>query len=249
VASGVAPRRILVVEDDRETRESIRFALQLEGYEVEAVGDGVSGLGRARCGFDVVVLDVTLPYLDGLSVCRRLRTERHPVAVLMLSARVEVADRVAGLDAGADDYLVKPYALEELLARVRALSRRPPAEEELDAEILEVGGLRLDVGARRAVAGGGDLALTRTEYDLLELLVQNAGVVLTHSVIYERIWGYDFGQDSKNLAVYVGYLRRKLALAGVGGLIRTVRGVGYVLRPLREAEHRPAPASPGSSPA
>jgi two-component system response regulator MprA len=180
---------VLVVEDDRETRESIRFALQLEGYEVEAVGDGASGLGRARRGFDAVVLDVTLPYVDGLTVCRRLRAEDNEIPVLMLSARVEVPDRVAGLDAGADDYLVKPYALEELLARVRVLVRRPGGDGEPAGEVLQAGGLTLEVDARRASVDGHGLSLTRTEFDLLELLVRNVGVVLPHGVIYERNWG------------------------------------------------------------
>jgi two-component system, OmpR family, response regulator MprA len=229
--SNAGSGRVLVVEDDRETRESLRFALSLAGYEVVTAGDGEAALRLAGESFDTIVLDVSLPFVDGLSVCRFLRGERNRTPVLMVSARVEVSDRVAGLDAGADDYLVKPYAVPELLARVRALTRRLPGEEPNGT--VDVGELHVDGDARRAELAGRELNLTRTEFDLLELLARNVGVVLPHGVIYERIWGYDFGPDSKNLAVYVGYLRRKLESQGGSDLIQTVRGIGYVLRPPR----------------
>ena len=166
-----------------------------------------------------------MPGVDGLGVCRVLRAEGDRVPILMLTARVETADRVAGLDAGADDYVPKPYDVDEVLARLRALLRR--AETTTDNSDLLVGNLRLSPGSRRVWRGDRELDLSKTEFDLLELLMLNAGIVLEHHVIYERIWGYDFGPDSKNLAVYVGYLRRKL---GHPELIRTVRGVGYTLR-------------------
>jgi two-component system, OmpR family, response regulator MprA len=223
------PGRVLLAEDDRATRESIVRALELEGYAVEAVGDGAAAL-EAIDGSppDLLVLDLMMPNVDGLSVCRRLRSRRNRTPILIVTARTEVSDRVSGLDAGADDYLPKPFALDELLARVRALLRRTTYDTP-DRELV-VADLRIDEAARRAWRGDRELGLTKTEFDLLQLMARNAGIVLTHSTIYERIWGYDFGPDSKSLAVYVGYLRRKTEEAGEERLIQTVRGVGYTLR-------------------
>jgi two-component system response regulator MprA len=178
------------------------------------------------------VLDVMMPGIDGLTVCRVLRSERDRTPILMLTARTETSDRVAGLDAGADDYLAKPFELEELLARLRALLRRTRPADGVDASGngLVVADLRLDPAARRAWRGERELELSKTEFELLELLVRNAGIVLDHSMIYERIWGYDFGPDSKNLAVYISYLRRKVEQSDEAKLIHTVRGVGYTVR-------------------
>ncbi len=218
--------KVLVADDDRAIRESLTTALEINGYEVTACEDGVEALAAFRASRpDVLVLDVMMPGVDGLGVCRVLRAEGDPVPILMLTARVETADRVAGLDAGADDYVPKPYDMDEVLARLRALLRR--AETTTDNSDLLVEDLRLSPTSRRVWRGDRELELSKTEFDLLELLMLNAGIVLEHHVIYERIWGYDFGPDSKNLAVYVGYLRRKL---GQPELIRTVRGVGYTLR-------------------
>lgn len=231
------PPRVLVADDDRAIRESLARALDLEGYDVVAVVDGVEALTRIRRDtFDALVLDVMMPGADGLAVCRVLRAEGDHTPVLMLTARVETPDRVAGLDAGADDYLPKPFDLDELLARLRALLRRAalvPGGEGGDVAapaVLRVAALGVDAAARRAWWGEEELVLSKTEFDLLELLVRNEGIVLEHTRIYERIWGYDFGADSKNLAVYIGYLRRKLAAAGAPTMIHTVRGVGYAVR-------------------
>jgi two-component system, OmpR family, response regulator MprA len=228
------PNRVLVVDDDRAIRESLVRALELEGYDVVAVVDGVEALTRARRdAFDALVVDVMMPGVDGLAVCRVLRAEGDRTPVLMLTARVETPDRVAGLDAGADDYLPKPFELDELFARLRALLRRAaPATSDgtRNGAVLQIASLRIDPAARRAWWADEELQLSKTEFDLLELMVRNAGIVLDHSTIYQRIWGYDFGADSKNLAVYVGYLRRKLASAGAPNLIHTVRGVGYAVR-------------------
>lgn len=224
---------MLVAEDDRAVREALVRALSLEGYQVHAVGDGAAALEALRVSPpDVVLLDVMMPVLDGLTVCRVLRAEANAVPVLMVTARSETGDRVAGLDAGADDYLPKPYALEELLARLRALLRRSRTLTGDGAEraVLMLDDLRIDVAARSATRGGEVLELTKTEFDVLEFLVRNAGIVLGHTQIYDAIWGYDFGPDSKNLAVYVGYLRRKLEASGGRRLLHTVRGVGYVAR-------------------
>ena len=221
---------VLVVEDDRSVRESLERALRLEGYQVSAVADGMSGLeavGRDRP--DAVILDVMLPFLDGLSVCRQLRQKGDRTPVLMLTARAEVGDRVAGLDAGADDYLPKPFALDELLARLRALLRRSSSDASMGG--LVVGDLRIDEAARRVWRAEREIELTKTEFDLLALLARNAGVVLDHPTIYDRIWGYDFGPDSKALQVYIGYLRRKTEEGGEGRIVHTVRGVGYTVRP------------------
>ncbi|MFF3845461.1 response regulator transcription factor [Streptomyces sp. NPDC002328] len=235
------PQTVLLAEDDRAIRHALERALTLEGYQVTAVADGVEALAHAhRTPPDILVLDVMMPGIDGLQVCRVLRAEGDRTPILMLTALVETADRIAGLDAGADDYVLKPFDVEEVFARLRALLRRsdPAARTDVPkpaaaapARYLEAAGLRMDPQARRAWRGERELELTRTEFELLELLVRNAGIVLDHSTIYDRIWGYDFGPGSKNLAVYVGYLRRKLD--GPGGappLIHTVRGVGYVLR-------------------
>ncbi|MFM8531159.1 MAG: response regulator transcription factor [Ilumatobacteraceae bacterium] len=225
--------RILVVDDDRAVRESLVRALGLEGYEVTAANDGAKALDLLRVDTpDVLVLDVMMPVVDGLTVCRVLRSEKNRVPVLMLTARTETSDRVAGLDAGADDYLPKPFALEELLARVRALIRRSrPDADEAPAEMLGLDTLRIDPAARRVWRGSVEIELSKTEFELLELLVRNSGIVLDHSTIYERIWGYDFGPESKNLAVYIGYIRRKVDLDGEKRLIQTVRGIGYSARP------------------
>ncbi len=233
---------MLLAEDDRAIRNALERALTLEGYQVMAVADGVEALAQAhRNRPDVLVLDVMMPGIDGLQVCRVLRAEGDRTPVLMLTALVETADRIAGLDAGADDYVVKPFDVEEVFARLRALLRRtspvgagsaPAAEatRPLPERFIDAAGIRMDPQARRAWRGARELELTRTEFELLELLVRNAGIVLDHSTIYDRIWGYDFGPGSKNLAVYVGYLRRKLDEPDAPQLIHTVRGVGYVLR-------------------
>ncbi|MBA3606245.1 MAG: response regulator transcription factor [Acidimicrobiia bacterium] len=223
--------RLLIAEDDRAVREALVRALGLEGYDVVATGNGAEALELAgTANPDVVVLDVSMPIVDGLTVCKVLRADGNKVPVLMLTARTETRDRVAGLDAGADDYLPKPFELDELLARLRALLRRTRPEAGTVAAQLRLAELRLDPAARRAWRGERELELSKTEYDLLELLVRNAGVVLDHTTIYERIWHYDFGPDSKNLAVYIGYLRRKTEVDGESRLIQTVRGVGYSAR-------------------
>jgi two-component system response regulator MprA len=178
----------------------------------------------------VAILDVMMPNVDGLTVCRVLRAERNRLPVLMLTARTETPDRVAGLDAGADDYLAKPFELDELLARLRALLRRTKSDDDSNGDAVQLGDLRLDPTSRRVWRGDREVELSKTEFDLLELLLRNQGIVLDHSTIYDRIWGYDFGPDSKNLAVYISYLRRKLELTGEVKLIHTVRGVGYSAR-------------------
>lgn len=222
-------KEIVVAEDDRAARESVTRALELEGYSVRSVSDGAATLAAlADHHADVLVLDVMMPRLDGLTVCRRLRTQGDRTPILMMTARTEVSDRVSGLDAGADDYLPKPFSLDELLARVRALLRRATLAEP--GRELQVGDLRIDEAARRAWRRDREIELTKTEFDLLQLLVDNAEVVLTHTTIYERIWGYDFGPNSKALPVYIGYLRRKLEASGEPRLVHTVRGVGYMLR-------------------
>ena len=224
------PSRILVAEDDRAARESLVRALELEGYEVTAVADGARALAMVdEQAPDAIAVDVMMPDVDGLAVCRRLRARGDRTPIIILTARTETSDRVSGLDAGADDYLAKPYDLDELLARIRALLRRAQPDDG-DAGVLEVEGVRLDPAGRRAWRGDRELELTKTEFDLLELLVRNAGIVLDRSLIYDRIWGYDFGPESKNLAVYVGYLRRKTEASGEPRIVHTVRGVGYVVR-------------------
>jgi two-component system, OmpR family, response regulator MprA len=221
--------KILVVDDERAVRDSLRRALELQGYEVELASDGTEALARlAENGQpDAVVLDILMPGIDGLDVCRQLRRRGNSVPVLMLTARDAVGDRVEGLDAGADDYVVKPFALEELLARLRALLRRiSPAVDG----VLRFADLELDTGTREVRRGGDRIELTRTEFNLLELFMVNPRQVLTRSIIFERVWGYDFGFASNSLDVYIGYLRRKTEDGGKSRLIHTVRGVGYALR-------------------
>jgi two-component system response regulator MprA len=231
VVPETAPATLLIAEDDRAVRESLTRALQLEGYSVVTAGDGAEALRVAGSATpDVIVLDVSMPVIDGLTVCKVLRADHNKVPILMLTARTETRDRVAGLDAGADDYVPKPFELDELLARLRALLRRTQAEPGEEHEELRLGDLRLEPASRRAWRGDRELELSKTEFDLLELLLRNQGVVLDHTTIYERIWHYDFGPDSKNLAVYIGYLRRKTEADGEPRLIQTVRGVGYSAR-------------------
>jgi two-component system response regulator MprA len=222
--------KILVVDDERAVRESLQRALELEGYEIELAGDGVEALSRLAGGNgqpDAVILDVLMPELDGLEVCRRLRRSGNRVPVLMLTARDAVENRVAGLDAGADDYVTKPFALEELVARLRALLRRTSGGSN---DVVRFADLELDPGTREVRRGGEPIELTRTEFALLELFLMNPRQVLTRSIIFERVWGYDFGFASNSLDVYVGYLRRKTETGGKPRLIQTVRGVGYALR-------------------
>jgi two-component system response regulator MprA len=223
--------KVLVVDDERAVRESLRRALELEGYEVELAGDGEEALERlsAPVAADAVILDVLMPGIDGLEVCRRLRSDANAVPVLMLTARAEVDSRVAGLDAGADDYLPKPFALAELLARLRALLRRAGNGDEA-TDVLRFSDLELDLGTREVQRGEAAIELTRTEFALLELFLRNPRQVLTRSIIFERVWGYDFGPTSNSLDVYIGYLRRKTEDGGRSRLIHTVRGVGYALR-------------------
>lgn len=221
--------RILVVDDDRSLRDALRRALSLEGYEIDLAEGGQQALTRiAAAKPDAVVLDVGMPGMDGLEMCRRLRSAGNRVPVLILTARESVEDRIDGLDAGADDYLAKPFDVGELKARLRALLRR--AGEGGAAEELRFKELRLDVNRHGVVVEETFAELTRTEYQLLELLMRNPRRVLPHGVMYDRVWGYDFGPASNALRVYIGYLRRKLADAGARPLLHTVRGVGYVLR-------------------
>jgi two-component system response regulator MprA len=221
---------LLLAEDDQSVRESLERALKFEGYDVHAVTDGGEAL-EALLSFDpeVIVLDVMMPGIDGLAACRRIREKGIRTPVLMLTARHDVADRVAGLDAGADDYLVKPFDLEELLARLRALVRRGTVVET-DSRLLTVDDMELDFDRREVRRAGQLIDLTKTEFELLALLMHNEGIVLTRDVIYERIWGYDFETNSKSLDVYIGYLRRKTEEGDASRLIHTVRGVGYTAR-------------------
>jgi two-component system response regulator MprA len=221
--------RVLVVDDERAVRESLRRALELEGYDVELAADGREALYRLDSDEepDAVLLDVLMPGLDGVEVCRRVRSGGSRVPVLMLTARDAVENRVEGLDAGADDYVTKPFALEELLARVRALLRRATPD---DGAALRFADLELNPGTRDVFRGGEPIELTRTEFSLLELFLLNPRQVLTRSQIFERVWGYDFGFGSNSLDVYIGYLRRKTEVGGRPRLIQTVRGVGYALR-------------------
>lgn len=221
--------KILVVDDEPAVRTAVRRGLILAGYDVEMAADGDEALAAfSGAPPDAVVLDVLMPGTDGLEVCRRLRAVGDRTPVLMLTARDAVSDRVTGLDAGADDYLVKPFALEELLARLRALLRRSGPNG--DESVLRYDDLELDIEAFTAARGERRIELTRTEFALLELFLRNPRRVLSRAVIHERIWGYDFGPGSNALGVYVGYLRRKLETGGEPRLIQTVRGVGYVLR-------------------
>jgi two-component system response regulator MprA len=225
----VTTHRILIAEDDAAVRRSVERALKFEGYEVMTAEDGDEALIQAASEPpDAIVLDIMMPKKDGMEVCRRLRAAGDSTPILMLTARHELADRVAGLDAGADDYLVKPFALEELLARVRALLRR--REVPADTGIFRVADLAVDPAARTVTRGERRVELTKTEFDLLELLVMNAGIVLSRDTIYERIWGFDFETTSNSLDVYIGYIRRKTEADGEPRLVHTVRGVGYVAR-------------------
>ena len=223
--------KILVVDDERAVRESLRRALELEGYEIELAADGREALTHllenGGSQPDAVILDVLMPGVDGLEVCRRLRRGGNAVPVLMLTARDEIENRVAGLDAGADDYVTKPFALEELVARLRALLRRT---SDASHETLRFADLELDPGTREVRRAGEAIELTRTEFALLDLFMTNPRQVLTRSIIFERVWGYDFGFASNSLDVYIGYLRRKTEAGGRPRLIQTVRGVGYALR-------------------
>ncbi len=222
------PARVLIAEDDPGVRESLEIALRYAGYDVLLAADGGKALQQvADKAPDAIVLDVNMPHIDGLSVCRTMRQKGDRTPVLMLTARQEIRDRVEGLDAGADDYLTKPFALDELLARLRALLRRT---DDGPAEVLTVADLELHPNTRQATRAGRDLELTKTEFELLALLMKNAGNVLTREVIYDRIWGYDFETTSRSLDVYVSYLRRKTESDGGERLLHTVRGVGFSLR-------------------
>lgn len=223
--------RILVVDDDRAVRESLRRSLTFNGYTVDLAVDGVDALDKTNASRpDALVLDVMMPKLDGLEVCRRLRSTGDDLPILVLTARDSVSERVAGLDAGADDYLPKPFALEELLARLRALLRRAAPDVGIDSEAMQFADLGLDPVTREVTRGTRSISLTRTEFSLLEMLLANPRRVLTRSRILEEVWGYDFPTSGNALEVYVGYLRRKTEADGEPRLIHTVRGVGYVLR-------------------
>jgi len=222
--------KILVVDDEQPLRDALARALRSERYDVEAVPNGELALERLKTAgneIDAIVLDVLMPGIDGLEVCRRLRALGDKTPVLMLTARVEVEDRVAGLDAGADDYVTKPFDLEELLARLRALLRRAGSPSD---QVLRFADLVLDPVAHEVRRGERQIEVTRTEFLLLELFLLNPRQVLSRSIIFERVWGYDFGPSSNSLEVYIGYLRRKTESGGEPRLIHTVRGVGYILR-------------------
>jgi two-component system response regulator MprA len=224
-----AGRCILIAEDDRAVRQSLERTLRLEGYTVPTTRTGAEAVEVADAGLpDLVILDVMMPEMDGLTACRILRGRYPRLPILMLTARHELGDRVAGLDAGADDYLIKPYATAELLARVRALLRRTNLSGA--DEPLRFGDLNLDPAARMVWRSDRQVDLTKTEFDLLELLVLNAGVVLSRDTLYERVWGFDFETSSRSLDVYVGYLRTKLEANGESRIVQTVRGVGFVIR-------------------
>ncbi|MET9486000.1 MULTISPECIES: response regulator transcription factor [unclassified Nocardia] len=223
--------RILVVDDDRAVRESLRRSLTFNGYTVDLAVDGVDALEKTTSSRpDALVLDVMMPRMDGLEVCRRLRSTGDDLPILVLTARDSVSERVAGLDAGADDYLPKPFALEELLARLRALLRRTTVDQMEGSEAMQFADLSLDPVTREVLRGERSISLTRTEFSLLEMLMANPRRVLTRSRILEEVWGYDFPTSGNALEVYIGYLRRKTEAEGEPRLIHTVRGVGYVLR-------------------
>ena len=223
--------RVLVVDDDRAVRDSLRRSLEFNGYDVVLAADGAEGLVAVGAQHpDVVVIDVMMPRLDGIETTRALRAAGNDVPVLVLTARDAVGDRVEGLDAGADDYLTKPFALEELLARLRALLRRVVPDEGGDGEVLTFADLTMDVASRDVSRGGRPIELTRTEFTLLEMFMRRPRRVLDRSFILEEVWGYDFPTSANSLEVYVGYLRRKTEAEGEPRLIQTVRGVGYVLK-------------------
>jgi len=222
---------ILVVDDDQAVRDALRRALTMQGYSVELAADGREALDKLAgngTSIDLAIVDILMPNVDGLELTRQLRSEGSNLPILMLTARDQVSDRVSGLEAGADDYLVKPFALEELVARVRALLRRLGADEA--ATTLRFTDVVLDTGTREVRRGDRELTLTRTEFALLELFLRNPRQVLTRSVIFDRVWGYDFGYGSNSLDVYISYLRKKTEAGGESRLIHTIRGVGYALR-------------------
>jgi two-component system response regulator MprA len=222
-------RRVLIAEDDRAVRQSLERTLRLEGFDVAGVRTGLEAVDECAAALpDVLILDVMMPEMDGLTACRAVRAGNAQLPILMVTARHEIGDRVAGLEAGADDYLVKPYASAELVARVRALLRRGGLSGSND--VLRFADVKVDPAARLSWRGDRELALTKTEFDLLELLVWNSGIVLSRETLYERIWGYDFETSSRSLDVYIGYLRAKLEADGEPRLLQTVRGVGFVVR-------------------
>ena len=222
-------RTIVVAEDDQSVRNALQKILELEGFKVVAVKDGVAALETILMSEpSAAVIDVMMPFTDGLSVCRELRHRKNRTPILLLTARAEIGDRVAGLDAGADDYLVKPFSVAELLARVRALLRRNSSSESLG--VLALADLTLDPISREVTRGDRQVELTKTEFDLLQLFLEQAGVVLSREYLYEHIWGFDFETNSKSLDVYIGYLRRKIESGDEMKLLHTVRGVGYVLK-------------------
>ena len=222
-------RTIVVAEDDQSVRNALQKILELEGFKVIAVKDGVAALETILMSEpSAAVIDVMMPFTDGLSVCRELRNRKNRTPILLLTARAEIGDRVAGLDAGADDYLVKPFSVDELLARVRALLRRNSSSESLG--VLALADLTLDPISREVTRGDRQVELTKTEFDLLQLFLEQAGVVLSREYLYEHIWGFDFETNSKSLDVYIGYLRRKIESGDEIKLLHTVRGVGYVFK-------------------
>ena len=227
--------RILIAEDDQGVRTSLTRALTFQNYNVTAVSDGAQALEAVDAQLpDLVILDVSMPHVDGLTACRMIREKYRSLPILMLTARHEISDRVAGLDAGADDYVVKPFALEELSARVRSMLRRTQVSEE--TQNLVVADLVLDLRSRTVHRGNRELILTKTEFDLLELLMQNVGIVLERDMLYDRIWGFNFETGSRSLDVYIGYLRRKTEEGGEPRVLHTIRGVGYIVRPPSESD-------------
>ena len=222
---------VVIAEDDPSVRKAVQRVLELEGYTVTAVNDGQAALDTILTKVPhAAVLDVSMPFLDGLTVCKELRLRSNRTPILLLTARHEVGDRVAGLDAGADDYLVKPFAVDELLARVRALLRRN-APANSSAMVLQIQDLTLDANRREVHRGTRQIELTKTEFDLLHILLEQTGIVLSREYLYEHIWGFNFETNSKSLDVYIGYLRRKLEEGGESRLLHTARGVGYVVKP------------------
>ena len=227
--------RILIAEDDQGVRKSLTRALTFQNYKVTAVNDGAQALEAIDIELpDLVILDVSMPHIDGLTACRMIREKYRSLPILMLTARHEISDRVAGLDAGADDYVVKPFALEELSARVRSMLRRTHVTEA--TQNLVVADLVLDLRARTAHRGKRELILTKTEFDLLELLMVNVGIVLERDMLYDRIWGFNFETGSRSLDVYIGYLRRKTEEGGEPRVLHTIRGVGYIVRPPSDSD-------------